>query len=89
MPLRTIARCLRGIAFRLTSSFATIGLRKVTYRSARVTQFPAEPAPACKSFSTGSRWRSSTAVAPVRARSASACVARAAAVSASLASGPP
>ncbi len=33
MPLRTIARCLRGIACMLASTLGSIGLRKVTNRS--------------------------------------------------------
>ena len=35
MPLRTMARCFRGIAIILASTSSEIGLRKVTYRLLR------------------------------------------------------
>jgi hypothetical protein len=72
MPLRTIARCLRGMAFRLASSSPVISLRKVTY-SSFVCQ-PRRPggSAACRGIPGGRR----PAVAPVRARPRRASCAR-------------
>ena len=81
MPLRTIARCLRGIAFMLASSSAAIARRNVTYSPGRSTQ-PSSAAGA-------SRKRNSSAGTPSRARSPAACSERAATTAASAPSGPP